>query len=52
MKKVLNQNQKLDLQKKTIKKLTAVNMAQLIGGVKNNDQKSTMPVTIPPTGTN
>ena len=51
MRKELNQNnQKLDLQKKTIKKLSIASMAQIQGGVKKAGY-STAPYTIPPSGT-
>jgi hypothetical protein len=48
MKQATN-NQKLNLQKKTIKKLSTANMAQILGGAKAN--MSTAPVTVPPSGT-
>jgi hypothetical protein len=50
MKQSINNNQKLSLQKKTIKKLSTVNMSQILGGVKKTND-STNPVTVPPTGT-
>jgi hypothetical protein len=42
--KQANNNQKLDLQKKTIKKLSVANMAQIQGG-------ASAPATVPPQGT-
>jgi hypothetical protein len=42
-------NRKLNLQKKTVKKLTVVNMAKIIGGGKTNT--GTVQDTVPPPGT-
>ncbi|HTC00054.1 MAG TPA: class I lanthipeptide, partial [Ferruginibacter sp.] len=50
MKQSINNNQKLNLQKKTIKRLSTANMSQILGGVKKTND-STNPVTVPPNGT-
>jgi hypothetical protein len=50
MKQSINNNsQKLNLQKKTIKKLSTASMVQILGG---KAHVSTAPVTVPPSTTN
>jgi len=49
MKQSINNSPKLNLQKKTIKKLSTASMVQILGG---KAYVSTAPVTVPPSTTN